>query len=73
MPEFGGDAVVYFDPSSPFELTEAIISVIDDPVRREQLSLYAYERSRLYDWQRSAQLTWNAIEKLVAEDDLVLT
>lgn len=73
MPEFGGDAVVYFDPSSPLELAEAIISVFDDPVRREQLSLNAYERSQLYDWQRSAQLTWNAIENLVAEDDLVLT
>lgn len=64
MPEFGGDAVVYFDPSSPLDLAEAVLSVIDEPVRREQLSQHAYERSQLYDWQRSAQLTWKAIEQL---------
>lgn len=69
MPEFGGDAVVYFDPSSPTDLADAILAVIDDPVRQAQLSLRAYERSRLYDWKRSAQLTWDAIEQLVAEDD----
>lgn len=72
MPEFGGDAVVYFDPSSPADLADAILAVIDDPVRQAQLSLRAYERSRLYDWKKSAQLTWDAIEQLVAEDDQAL-
>lgn len=69
MPEFGGDAVVYFDPSLPADLADAILAVIDNPVRQAQLSLRAYERSQLYDWKKSAQLTWDAIEQLVAEDD----
>lgn len=72
MPEFAGDAVVYFDPSSPLDIADAILSVIDDPVRREQLSQRAYEHSKLYDWQRSAQLTWSAIEQIVVEGELVL-
>lgn len=72
MPEFGGDAVVYFDPSAPLELADAILSVIDDPVRQAQLSARAYEQSRLYDWNKSAQLTWDAIEQLVAEDEPAL-
>lgn len=72
MPEFGGDAAVYFDPSVPLELADAILEVIDDPDRQAQLSLRAYERSRLYDWEKSARLTWDAIEQLVAEDDSAL-
>ncbi len=72
MPEFGGDAVVYFDPSSPADLADAILAVIDDPARQAQLSSRAYEQSQLYDWKISAQSTWDAIEQLVAEDDSAL-
>lgn len=72
MPEFAGDAALYFDPSFPHELAEEILSIIDDPFRRKHLSQHAYERSQLYDWEKSAQLTWRAIEQLVAESDSVL-
>lgn len=65
MPEFGGDAAVYFDPSAPHELADAILSVIDDPGRQAHLSSMAYEQSRLYGWQSSARLTWDAIEQLI--------
>jgi glycosyltransferase involved in cell wall biosynthesis len=62
MPEFAGDAAIYFDPASPGELAERIQSIIDDPRRLSELSDKATERSLLYDWSRSAQSTWQLIQ-----------
>jgi glycosyltransferase involved in cell wall biosynthesis len=66
MPEFGGDAAIYFDPSAPEDLAEKLVSVIDDPTRLAELSAKAKKRSRLYDWDRTARTTWTAIGELVS-------
>jgi glycosyltransferase involved in cell wall biosynthesis len=64
MPEFGGDAVIYFDPASPADLAEKLAAILDDPTYMEQLSKKAGDRSLLYDWKTAARLTWDAIENL---------
>lgn len=67
MPEFAGDAVIYFNPSSPDELAEKLASIIDNPKWMGMLSNNASERSLLYDWNTSARLTWDAFENLCPE------
>jgi glycosyltransferase involved in cell wall biosynthesis len=62
MPEFGGDAAVYFDPCSPQELAEKLEAIIDDPIRLTELSDKALQRSLLYDGSRAAQRTWELIQ-----------
>jgi len=64
MPELAGDGAIYFDPSSPQELTDKLISIIDDPVRLLELSVKARERSQLYDGARTARITWDVIGEL---------
>lgn len=64
MPEFGGDAVLYFNPASPADLAEKLALIIDNEDTLEQLSEKAAERSLLYDWDRAARLTWSAIQNL---------
>lgn len=66
MPEFGGDAAIYFDPSVPEDLAEKLLSVIDDPTRLAELSAKAKRRSGLYDWDKTARTTWAAIGGLVS-------
>jgi glycosyltransferase involved in cell wall biosynthesis len=61
MPEFGGDAPLYFEPSSPEDLANKLLSVIDDPVRMAELSDKAARRSLLYDWDRAGRATWDLI------------
>ena len=61
MPEFGGEAPIYFDPSAPEELANKLLSVIDDPVRMAELSDKAAQRSLLYDWDRAGRATWDLI------------
>jgi glycosyltransferase involved in cell wall biosynthesis len=70
MPEFGGDAVIYFDPSDPEELARKLTELIDDPVRMKAFSQKALERSHLYDWGTTARLTWEAIGKLSGSSSL---
>ena len=64
MPEFGGDAVLYFDPASPQDLANKIAAVIDDPVSMKELSSKARAHSLQYEWKETAQHTWKAIRDL---------
>jgi glycosyltransferase involved in cell wall biosynthesis len=64
MPEIGGDAVCYFDPSRPEDLAERLRELMKDRAQREFLGEKALERSRMYNWENSARLTWQAIASL---------
>ncbi len=64
MPEFGGDAAIYFDPTSPPDLAEKLAAIIDNPECMEELSEKAGGRALLYDWSTAARLTWGAIANL---------
>lgn len=63
MPEFAGDAAVYFDPQSPNELADVLASVLDDPAAIADLSAKAEKRAFLYDWKSTSAATWKAIEQ----------
>ena len=66
MLEFGGDAVCYFDPARPSELADRLTLLLEDTSHMETLGRLACERSRLFDWMRSARLTWEAISGIAA-------
>ena len=61
MPEFGGDAVEYFDPTSPRDFADKITTLLADQSRLNTLAAKALERSNLYDWNATARKTWNAL------------
>lgn len=63
VPEFGGDAVIYFDPGSPDDLANKISAFIDEPELISKLSMQAKARSQMYDWRHTASLTWKAIKE----------
>jgi glycosyltransferase involved in cell wall biosynthesis len=64
MPEFAGDAALYFDPASPADLAEKLATVLDNPVYLGELAARAREQSLLYDWQSAARDTWNVLAAL---------
>jgi glycosyltransferase involved in cell wall biosynthesis len=64
MPEFGGDALLYFDPSYPEALAQLLVSVLNDPARLEVLGERAAHRVFDYEWMESTTRTWNAIRNL---------
>lgn len=64
MPEFGGDAVDYFDPASPEEFAERVLALRGDAPRCSVLAARAVQRSLLYDWGSTARMTWKVLESV---------
>ncbi len=64
MPEFGGDAVLYFNPANPGDIAAKILEVIDDPQRQRQLGALAAERAGDFSWRETTRQTWAVIEAL---------
>jgi len=65
MPEFGGDAAVYFDASSSADLADKISLIIDNDIEIKKMSLKAIKRSHQYDWHNTASKTWGVIENVL--------
>jgi glycosyltransferase involved in cell wall biosynthesis len=69
MPEFAGDAVIYFDPKAPDQLADKLSEILGDPCLRKELSERALERSRMYDWQSTAIRTWSTIASMSRDSE----
>lgn len=67
MPEFGGNAVEYFDPYIPEQLTQLLLKYLDDPDGRMALGKKALERSLRFQWRESAAKTWNLLAELLED------
>ena len=65
MPEFGEDAVLYFDPASPKDLAQKLIGIIDDEAERARLGSRGAELAKRYDWKVTGQATWEALRALL--------
>ena len=64
MPEFAGDAALYFDPYNPRSLATRLCEVLDDPRLSVELGRRSRERSAEFQWKRSAEATWQALSDL---------
>lgn len=65
MPEFGGDAAVYFNPSEPQNFADKLQVVLDNPVLQDEMAGKARIRSELYSWEKTAGRTWQALLGMV--------
>jgi len=57
MPEVGGDAAVYFDPSRPEDLASAVIRLLEDQDLRQRLAEKGKARARMFSWTATARRT----------------
>jgi glycosyltransferase involved in cell wall biosynthesis len=64
MPEFGGPRLAYFSPFDPRSLTAALRETLESPTQAAAIASAARERSRLYNWNVTAEKTWRAIADL---------
>ena len=67
MPEFGGQAVVYFDPVSPEDFADKLLQFIDSPKAMAGLAMRARDQSELFNWEKTATDTWDALQSLYRE------
>ena len=66
MPEFAGDAALYFSPESPEELAAQLARVLDDQTLGNRLGQHAAKLATRYTWESTARATWSALGELAA-------
>jgi glycosyltransferase involved in cell wall biosynthesis len=57
LPETGGDAARYFDPSDPADLRRQLGALLADPALRRRLAAIGSERAATFSWERTARGT----------------
>ena len=62
LPEVGGDAVEYSDPTDVAAIRSALQHLLEDDERRAELSRRAVERAARFSWAHHAELTLRALE-----------
>jgi glycosyltransferase involved in cell wall biosynthesis len=66
IPEVGGDAVLYFDPLRPPDIAAAVGRLLDNRELAARLGAAGRERSALFSWRRTAELTLESCERAAA-------
>ena len=68
--EVGGEAVSYFDPSDMSSFVESIKSLLAKPSERKRISELGLARAKEFSWEKTAQLTYEVYEKILASNSL---
>ncbi len=66
LPEVGGDAALYFDPTDVDAMAEAIMRCLKDPDLRHALAQRGRERAARFSWQRTAEETARVYRRLLS-------
>jgi glycosyltransferase involved in cell wall biosynthesis len=66
LPEIGGDASLYFSPTSAEELVAQLRRVLSDPTLRAELIARGYERVKQFRWDVAADETLKVLRKAAA-------
>ncbi|MFH2085975.1 MAG: glycosyltransferase family 1 protein [bacterium] len=66
LPEVGGDAVIYFNPGKPGDLTEKLATLTRSPDVRSQLVELGRLQLKRFSWDQTAELTHAIYEKVLA-------
>lgn len=67
MPEVGGEAVLYFDPTDTAAIAAALARLLSDPELRERLTEAGRERQRLFTWRATAEATFESYSRAYSE------
>ncbi len=65
MPEVAGDAALCVDPLQPEEIAEAMKKIEEDKTLRTKLIEAGTIRKNEFSWDKTAELLWNSIEKVL--------
>jgi glycosyltransferase involved in cell wall biosynthesis len=69
MPEFGGEAVIYFEPRSPSDLADKLITILADQQACLKWANRARARGKSYQLHESATKTWSVLFSLLPNKD----
>lgn len=67
LPEVAGDAALYCDPFDVLDISSKMVEIASSEALRKTLSEKGLERSKLFDWDKSAEIVWKEIEIFVVK------
>lgn len=68
LPEVGGDAAIFFDPSNAAQLKDAMLGILGNPVERERRALLGRQNLARFSWNKIARDMVDYFESLLGED-----
>lgn len=69
LPALGGEAAIYFNPNSPNEMANAILSVLTSTALKNNLSEKGKNQAAKFRWQQTARETWTTLLNAAAAVD----
>jgi len=66
LPEVGGDAVIYFDPTNTGAMTNAITGLLENEELRERLRAAGPSRAAEFSWSQTAEATLASYRRTLA-------
>jgi len=67
LPEVGGDAVSYFDPTDADALCRELSALLTDADLRQRRSAAGIARAATFSWERTARQTWDVLRTVYGE------
>ena len=67
MPEILSSAGVYFDPTNPNSIAQALIKLMNSPYLRFNYSKLAYSNARKFSWEKTSQKTLKYLAKIAKD------
>jgi len=64
LPEVGGDAAVYCDPTDESAIATALEGLLGDPARRARLAAAGPPRAAGFSWDETARIVLEALERI---------
>jgi glycosyltransferase involved in cell wall biosynthesis len=68
LPEIAADAALYVSPESPGSIRDAMVRVVREKGLREDLIEKGKIRREMFSWDRTAEMLWNSIQKVLEPD-----
>jgi glycosyltransferase involved in cell wall biosynthesis len=66
LPEVGGDAALYVDPHGPHDISEKVLSAVEDRELRGRLIDRGRRRASEFSWRSTAELTCRVYDEVLA-------
>ena len=73
LPEVAGDAAIMIDPKDEAALANAIVEVVSNPARQDELRAQSLRRATAFSWKASAAKVAEAYELAVSSGRLQKT
>jgi glycosyltransferase involved in cell wall biosynthesis len=68
LPEVGGDAVRYFDPTQAEQITSVLVEVLRDASLRQEMRQRGLSRAAAFSWRRTAEQTVALYERILRRE-----